>query len=265
MPFKDNKGNFYEKLEDTICPIGELLFKDKWRLSGTGFYISPVGIALSASHNFRNRGVDKLNQIARENNLPYNIIEMSAFFRQIPKSKTEVQIEIAQVKKLAFLKNIDIALVQTTLSDKKPNRLNLTSRVPRIDESIFAYSYPNEEGNTDNISGKLNLHDAEFEGKVTDYYLEGRDSSMLPGPCIEVQMDAPGGTSGGPVFDKFGHVFGVISTNIPRDINTGAPAVTYVTPLYPILDMTIPLDTDIGLRDYSLRDLAKLNLINLFE
>lgn len=41
MPFTDQNGKVYEHAIDTICAIGEHIDKDKWKLSGTGFFINP--------------------------------------------------------------------------------------------------------------------------------------------------------------------------------------------------------------------------------
>lgn len=260
MPFKDNKGKSYEELGCTICPIGEHLSEDKWQLSGTGFYIHPEGIALSASHNFRDRGIEYTDSDQLFNKKPIKTIGTPAFFRLIPLSDNEIHIEITQIQNVIYLKGIDIAIVLSGISRDPPKKLNLTSKIPNIGERIYAYSYPNESGNTDNITGKIKLDKAEYEGVITNHYLKGRDKVLLPGPCIEAKMEAPGGTSGGPVFNIKGHVFGVISTSL-----TGDPPIAYITPIFPILNMTFEINTDKGVQKLSLRQLSKMGLISLFE
>jgi len=138
--------------------------------------------------------------------------------------------------------------------------LNLTSKIPAIGEKIYCYSYPNLDGNTNNISGKLALRSEEFEGEITKLYLEGRDNFMLPGPCYEALMNAKGGTSGGPVFNEKGHVFGVISTSIDSE-----PPITYITPIYPVLNVEFNANSDLGCKNVTLEQLSDFNIISLIE
>lgn len=51
-------------------------------------------------------------------------------------------------------------------------------------------------------------------GSVTAVYPGGRDRSMLPRPCFEVDVEALGGMSGGPALNTHGEVIGIISTSM---------------------------------------------------
>lgn len=260
MPFTDQSGNSFEHMTDIICPIGEHIREDKWRLSGTGFFISREGIALSAAHCFYQRGI-QINNNNISNQIPKERYSICApvFFRQIPEGEEFVRIEIVQIRNVIMLPKLDIAIVLAGVSNNK-KRLNLTRRIPEIGETIYAYSFPNEEGNTDNISGKLALVTGEFEGKISQHFLNGRDKFNLPGPCIEAEMNAPGGTSGGPVFDKDGRVFGVISTSFDS-----IPPIAYITPISTIFNTKITLDTDLGKGDYSINELSKLGIVSIIN
>ncbi|CAB5657022.1 V8-like Glu-specific endopeptidase [Aeromonas hydrophila] len=63
-------------------------------------------------------------------------------------------------------------------------------------------------------------------GIVTEHYLEGR-GSHINGPCIEVAMQALGGMSGGPVFNTYGRIIGVISSCLEGQQDNMGP--TYVS------------------------------------
>lgn len=74
-----------------------------------------------------------------------------------------------------------------------------------------------------------NIHVA--QGLVTAHHLVGRDRVLMPGPCIEVAVGAPGGMSGGPVFDVAGAVIGVTSTSF----GSGVDDISYVSLTLPAL------------------------------
>ena len=72
-------------------------------------------------------------------------------------------------------------------------------------------------------------------GEVTQHHLGGR-GAMMPSPVIEVACSTPGGLSGGPAFDKYGKVFGVLSASID-DPNGRGPS--QISMIWPGLAMTI--------------------------
>ncbi len=70
-------------------------------------------------------------------------------------------------------------------------------------------------------------------GTVRNYHPHGR-SPMSSAPMLEVECSTPGGLSGGPVFDKYGRVFGVLCSSID-----GEPPISYVTCLWPAFGQPI--------------------------
>lgn len=70
-------------------------------------------------------------------------------------------------------------------------------------------------------------------GEVRNYHPDGR-RPMSSGPMLEVECSTPGGLSGGPVFDKYGRVFGVLCSSI-----RGAPPISYVSYLCPAIGQPI--------------------------
>lgn len=91
---------------------------------------------------------------------------------------------------------------------------------PSIGERVWTLGY-RQEGSGDD--GRMTILCS--SGRVTAYLLHGR-GDRLPGPVVEVDMDAQGGMSGGPVFNEAGHIIGIVSTSIGW---SGGHAPTYVS------------------------------------
>lgn len=73
-------------------------------------------------------------------------------------------------------------------------------------------------------------------GTVSAHYPNGRDRSMLPGPCLEIGVNARGGMSGGPAFDDEGQLVGILSSSLEHPDGLGP---SYVSLLQPALDHPI--------------------------
>ena len=255
MIFKNSKGFETDFLGCTICPIVESIDDGKSQLCGTGFYIHPSGLALSASHNFRKRTAPIF---ARGKKVDQ--IDAATFIRMIQLDKDHLHFLFTPITEIIYDEGIDIAIVISGVSGEPPKHLSLTDSIPKIGERICTYSYPNKPGFTNNIGTTMNVDKAWYEGSVTAHFPLGRDKLLLPGPCIEAKMAAPGGTSGGPVFNERGHIFGVISTSFDGD-----PPITYITPIRSIVDMSFEINTDQGRKNVSLRELGKLKVIALYN
>jgi len=97
------------------------------------------------------------------------------------------------------------------------NHVELSARLPDIGEPVlalgliaqaseFPFDPSNGEGGAIAIEGLL------ATGVVEEFYPR-RDRS-LPGPTLRCNFKAPGGMSGGPVFDKTGRVIGILSASM---------------------------------------------------
>jgi len=71
-------------------------------------------------------------------------------------------------------------------------------------------------------------------GDVTAQYPVGRDSAMLPFPCVEVECKTIGGMSGGPAFDADGRFVGILSSSMDGD------GPSWVSLLWPALSWSVP-------------------------
>ena len=255
MRFQYKDGYDSEFLGCTICPIIETAEDETSQLCGTGFYISPQGLALSATHNFRERDSGIFSKIEKVEH-----VHSVTFARLFYNSNNTIDLIFNPITQVIYREGFDIAIVFSGIGKRPPKLLSITSYIPKIGEEVYAYSYPNKPGFTNNIGTKMNLEKAEYEGIITAHFPTGRDRILLPGPCLEARMAAPGGTSGGPVFNNKGHVFGVISTSLDGD-----PSITYISPFRSVLDFDFEVNTDKGLISASLRKLAKLKKIILYD
>jgi hypothetical protein len=131
---------------------------------------------------------------------------------------------------------------------------------PAVGEEVAAFGYADtsvlsEDGDTVKFQPKP----LSTIGKVTEVWPESRDSSFLPFPCFSVEETAfIGGMSGGPIFNKAGHLCGLICTGFD-----GAPVV-FGSVLWPMLGIPIrhapPPNTTVRGK-YPMADLSKLGLM----
>jgi hypothetical protein len=80
-------------------------------------------------------------------------------------------------------------------------------------------------------------------GRITTVYRAGRDTVLLPNPCLEVDIDVLGGMSGGPAFDESGKLVGIASSSVgtgegafprPAFVSLVWPAVAWpFSPVWP--------------------------------
>jgi hypothetical protein len=256
MPFTDQHGRVWPDAWDTVCPLAEYLGGDKWRFSGTAFYISRAGICLTAAHNFLRKG-------GSDSTDPKDWIRSPVVVRAIASGENSFRISMVRVGKVHLKTDrLDIAICQAGVghSEPKPKQLRLASAWPKEGDLVYGYSCPNIPGNVDNVTGKLALKHSDYSGQVTACLPNGRDRTFLPNACFEIKLDAPGGTSGGPIFNAAGHVVGVISTSMAGD-----PPTTYATPIAPILDMGLEIQTDQGIQELSLRDMGRLGYVEIID
>lgn len=115
----------------------------------------------------------------------------------------------------------DLAIISLDLRSRLPkdrtiNVVELTTRLPDIGEEVMAVGFRANSDAFANGPGYLEASGRMLRsvGRVLSVLLDGRDSAMAPYPCVEIEIAAPGGMSGGPVFDREGRVFGIVSTSL---------------------------------------------------
>lgn len=127
----------------------------------------------------------------------------------------------------------DVCILRTSLaSDLPPSGdimcATMTTRLPKVGERIFLAGYRAQE--IEPVAGGFAAETRIAVGEVTAIYMHGRDSVILPHPCIEVKTLTLGGMSGGPAFDEGGKVVGILTSSIE---DPDGPS--YVSMLWPAL------------------------------
>ena len=256
MPFSNTAtGDVIEDVKDSICPIVEYIGQkdgeSKFQFSGSAFYISGRGIALTAMHCLASPVEGEWRQ--QDGGLNMYITRLR------PDGNKSYRIEMVHIAQGFGIQRLDVAIIVAGTQNGILTQLAISSVLPKVGDDIFCYSCPNSEGQIDNVTGKLHIDHTDFAGKVTQHIPNGR-GKIFPGECFEAHMEAPGGTSGGPVFNAHGHVVGVISTGI-----AGSPPIAYFAPLAPLLDVEFEFQTAEGLVMHSLRSLASLGLVTIYD
>lgn len=155
------------------------------------------------------------------------------------------------------LKDSDIAILTMRLRSALPpgdtlKYAMLTTRLPPLEEAVSAVGFVAKAESFDSNAGiEGRVHVA--QGLVLDHSLEGRPG--LEGPSLCVGVGAPGGMSGGPVFDEAGALIGIVSKAIGSDAD-GTCAVSLVPPAL-VEPITPRWPTGLNIGQTCIRDFAK--------
>jgi S1-C subfamily serine protease len=146
--------------------------------------------------------------------------------------------ELWRIHKVTCLAKADLAilgLVRASKLPKEPLRLAaITTRMPKIGDRLLVTGF-RADGGVQRIADRRFLVQGNVlvsQGTVTQRFIDGRDQSMLPSSCVEVNCDSVGGMSGGPVFDESGQLIGVLSSSV----SSGAGfSPSFVSLIWPVL------------------------------
>ena len=150
-------------------------------------------------------------------------------------------VQLWRISKICLVDNTDLAIIGLTYSSSLPpenlfNQATISTRTPKIGEKLLIAGFRASDYHFDIQEQTDGNKKYEFSGNVfcgngivTNTFLTGRDSSMLPWPSLEVNCPSLGGMSGGPVFDSSGLLIGILSTSINGD------GPSYVSLLWPAL------------------------------
>ena len=153
-------------------------------------------------------------------------------------------------------KTSDIALLHVSGNPKRSHPENPLHRsapivnpfAPSVGERIAAFGYRKGQvrASTNDAGGphiEMNDEFMSSVGVVREIYKGGRDRAMLPFPCYRVSARFDAGMSGGPVYDEYGALCGLVCANLEGSHRVGEP-ISYVTMLWPLF--TLYLDGDRG-------------------
>lgn len=118
---------------------------------------------------------------------------------------------------------------------------------PQIGEPVFAVGYP-ELDLTEMSDGQVRAYLEEgmfgVYGTITNLFPGGRDRAR-PTPVFEVQANWQPGMSGGPVFNRHGHVVGIVSYSLPpSEEASGVGYATYLNAIPDARDLAPLLDAE---------------------
>ncbi len=205
----------------------QLHFRDgeQERVTGSAVAIAP-GTALAALHVIS----DEIAQVMAGKRL----IFASAI--------TSEGLDLWKVRHITKRDGTDLCILSLERMSGLPKDLTIrqaaiSRRVPKIGEQVMMAGFRAPEAapagpDATTIEGGVYVS----VGLVSATYPNGRDSVMIPWPCIELNVGATGGMSGGPAFDSDGRLVGVVCASVGE----GAGGTSYVAIVEPILETAFP-------------------------
>jgi hypothetical protein len=113
--------------------------------------------------------------------------------------------------------------------------LSLDIECPEIGRTISTWSYPLHTV----VGDRLHLQPDFYNGTLQEIFRTTGPSAKLRPPYYLTNIHLYGGSSGGPVFNADGHVFGIASCSYE-----GAEDIAFVTPVSTILEIELQKTTD---------------------
>jgi len=234
--------------------------------SGSGVFIAP-GVALTATHVLK----DYWERL--EDPETWDEDSSGSFALQAIQYVTGRAEPVAwDVFAAQHVAPLDIAVVQMAPKNQLPDAfrwpyLTLDVSPPEVGTAIQAFGFPGSAVHLDDHSGKWLLDEAPAGamGEVTQIFPEKRDASLMPFPSFEMNIQVDGGMSGGPVFDRAGHLRGILCSSFAfADDESDA---SYASLLWPSLVIPLRSTPNLGISGelVLVRDLARLGRISVLN
>jgi Trypsin-like peptidase domain len=225
-------------------------------LIGTGFFIVKDGGFATAKHV----ALEALRWMTEAENtvgLVYTLSNGLSVFRPIWK------FSLHPTADLAFGIPHEIIDNETGVAFRS-KILSLQPGSPGVGAAISTWAYPLHQNTIDDEGDEiLHLQPDFYDGALTDFYAAKGPSAKLNAPYYLTSIHLHGGSSGGPVFNERGHVFGVASCSYD-----GAEDLAFVTPIDSIFEIEIPdvnLKDGFGRRSVSVAEIASLGNIAMWN
>lgn len=132
---------------------------------------------------------------------------------------TKSNLMLWRIYQFTLLDNSDLAILLMEARSNLPEgnnltQLKLTTRLPERGEPVFVCGIRPAAEHFLKVEGNFKFATGAYAatGQVLDVYPAGRDLSKMPWSSFAFECETVGGMSGGPVFDKYGHLVGLLST-----------------------------------------------------
>jgi hypothetical protein len=211
--------------KEAIFPIFRTDQAGMLHLLGTGFFITRLGIFVSAKHVFE----DVIDANDRVND-GLTIIQFDKYNKYYLRPVTAFVLHGLADVAVGVCAPMSHKVTREPLYNKV---LTLSSKHPRIFDVIYTYAYPG----TKVIYGdkqEVQVSPKFYAGTVTDYFPTGRDRVLLPHPCYQTSIVLHGAASGGPVFGPGGTVIGVNSTGYEGNLD-----ISFISRIEDIMDLKL--------------------------
>ena len=197
---KDTSGAFFDP-HRAIVPIMKR-HSGCTELIGTGFFISKFGHFATAKHVLFQR--DRFD--------PEPGLHILHF---VEGDGEHEKLLVREITRISFSETADVAIcasdfhienkTQQPLTNKQPN-LNL--EIPTNGTSVHTYAYPKASQYFDQAKDSKIVADF-HDGEILNYSEIARDRVVVNWPHFELSFEGGGRTSGGPIFDNIGCIFGI--------------------------------------------------------
>ncbi|NVO12905.1 MAG: trypsin-like peptidase domain-containing protein [Rhodoplanes sp.] len=221
-------------------------------LIGTGFYLQVKGGFATAAHvalESERQLAERRDSVGIAHTLPDGRTLFLPIWRFFVHPTADVAFGIPRYE---FVDDASGSVV-------RPKVLSLSSRPPSIGSPVSTWCYPLHSV-VDTDEGKVfRLQPDFYDGALEEHFEERGPSAKLKPPYFRTSINLHGGSSGGPVFDAAGRVFGIASCSYD-----GATDIAFVTPAEALLDLSIPeriSDAAAGGPTTTLRQLVERGLI----
>lgn len=216
--YQGNKWRFTEggvEIPDLRESVFMIIMRNKTtlktRLVGTGFYIHCNGLFLTAKHvledAFATQLSSKMGAEQRDDVLiVHTFRNNSVAFRPVCRfwhSVCDIGIGVAAEMKNEKTGNTLVA---------KPLSISFHDGTP--EEKLITYGFSNTQISEVDGTTIVNSYPDFYEGTLIENLPNGRDASSMPWPCVHMNINIHGGSSGGPVISSMlGSVIAVNSTS----------------------------------------------------
>jgi hypothetical protein len=204
------------------------------RLIGSGFFLLPNGGFATAKH-VAEEALEVMEEGEHAVGLVYTLPNGLLVYRAVWKFFVHPTADLAFGIPHEIIEN-------STGIAYRAKVLSLEREPPQIGAAISTWAYPLHASVQDRDGGeRLHLQPAFYDGVLQEIFKSAGPSARLHAPYYLTNIHLHGGSSGGPVFNMDGHVFGIASCSYD-----GAEDVAFVTPIAPLFDLELH---DIDLRD----------------